>query len=53
MWVQYSDFKLSNTTTRTGGGGVHVDLSNSASARLGFSVVGNNRTTYLATMYKF
>jgi len=37
----------------TGGAGVHVDLSNSTSARLGVTVVGSEKTTYLAAIYKF
>lgn len=42
-----------STTGVTGGAGVHVDLTSSSSARLGFNVVGSDRTAYLAAMYKF
>lgn len=42
-----------STTGVTGGAGIHVDLSNSALVRLGFNVVGSDRSTYLAAMYKF
>lgn len=44
------------TTTKTGvtgGAGIHVDMSNSASVRLGVNVVGAERTTYLAALYRF
>lgn len=44
------------TTTKTGvtgGAGVHVDMSKSASVRLGVNVVGSERTTYLAALYRF
>ena len=44
------------TTTKTGvtgGAGIHVDMSQSASVRLGVSVVGDQRTTYLAALYRF
>lgn len=44
------------TTTKTGvtgGAGVHVDMSQSASVRLGVNVVGAERTTYLAALYRF
>jgi hypothetical protein len=42
-----------STTGVTGGAGIHVDLSSSASVRLGFNVVGSDKSTYLAAMYKF
>lgn len=44
------------TTTKTGvtgGAGVHVDMSKSASVRLGINVVGNEHSTYLAVLYRF
>lgn len=44
------------TTTKTGvtgGAGIHVDISSSASVRLGMNVVGSERTTYLAALYHF
>ncbi len=44
------------TTTKTGvtgGAGVHVDMSSSASVRLGVNVVGAEHTTYLAALYRF
>ncbi len=37
----------------TGGAGVHVDVSQSATARLGVNVVGSERATYLAVLYRF
>jgi len=37
----------------TGGAGVHVDVSKSATARLGVNVVGSERATYLAILYRF
>ena len=42
-----------STTGVTGGAGVHVDLSTSTSARLGINVVGSDKTTYLAALYRF
>ena len=44
------------TTTKTGvtgGAGIHVDMSKSASVRLGVSVVGDQRTTFLVALYRF
>lgn len=44
------------TTTKTGvtgGAGIHVDMSKSATVRLGVNVVGTERTTYLAALYRF
>lgn len=45
------------TTTRKtgvlGGAGVHVDLSDNTSARLGFYAVGSDRSAYMAAMYRF
>ena len=44
------------TTTRTsvtGGGGIHVDMSESASVRLGVNVLGDERVTYLNILYRF
>lgn len=44
------------TTTKTGvtgGAGIHVDMSQSASVRLGVNVVGSEHTTYLAALYRF
>jgi len=44
------------TTVKTGvigGAGVHVDLSAHTSARLGFHVVGSDRSVYMAAMYRF
>lgn len=44
------------TTTKTGvtgGAGVHVDMSKSASVRLGVNVVGSEHNTYLAALYRF
>jgi len=37
----------------TGGAGIHVDLSNNTSARLGVSAVGDDKSAYLAVLYKF
>ena len=45
-----------NTTTTTGvtgGAGIHVDVSQSATVRLGVHAVGSERTTYLAALYRF
>lgn len=44
------------TTTKTGvtgGAGIHVDMSKSASVRVGMNVVGSERNTYLAALYRF
>ena len=44
------------TTTKTGvtgGAGIHVDMSKSASVRLGVNVVGSEHVTYLAALYRF
>lgn len=44
------------TTTKTGvtgGAGIHVDMSTSASVRVGVNVVGAEHTTYLAALYRF
>lgn len=48
-----SSITTTTTTGVTGGAGIHVDLSRSASARLGLNIVGSDRSTYLAAMYKF
>jgi opacity protein-like surface antigen len=42
-----------SVTGVTGGAGIHVDISNSASVRLGVNVVGSERATYLAALYHF
>ena len=44
------------TTTKTGvtgGAGIHVDMSKSASVRVGVNVVGGEHNTYLAALYRF
>jgi len=44
------------TTTKTGvtgGAGIHVDMSKSSTVRVGVNVVGVERTTYLAALYRF
>jgi len=44
------------TTTKTGvtgGAGIHVDMSKSSTVRLGVNVVGAERATYLAALYRF
>lgn len=45
-----------STTTKTGvtgGAGIHVDMSTSASVRVGVNVVGGEHNTYLAVLYRF
>jgi opacity protein-like surface antigen len=44
---------ITTKTGVTGGAGIHVDMSKSASVRLGVNVVGDQRTTYLAALYRF
>ncbi len=52
--TQPSTFITTTTKTGvTGGAGVHVDVSQSATVRLGVNVVGAERTTYLAALYRF
>lgn len=52
--IPASTFITTTTITGvTGGAGVHVDVSKSATARLGVNVVGSERSTYLAVMYRF
>ena len=52
--IPASTFITTTTTTGvTGGAGVHVDVSQSATVRLGVNVVGAERTTYLAALYRF
>ena len=44
------------TTTKTGvtgGAGIHVDISQKASVRLGVNVVSSERATYLSALYRF